>query len=220
MSWFDKLELQQNEYKAMIFSTYFSKQAEKPSGLYGRFFMSRIFDKGNFELNNFVKETLAIKKSDHILEIGCGTGSILKHIANELENGSIEGIDFSKTMISLAKKKNKKHVLKKKAIIRHGNFDEMQFENNHYDKIFSVNTIYFWESPVSATSKAIDLLKANGMMVLGFHSKDEMERMDLDENIFQLYTLQDVRNLLKTDKILKEVERFTSKPGSISYLIK
>ena len=89
-----------------------------------------------------------------------------------------------------------------------------------YDKIFSVNTIYFWRSPASTISKAINLLKANGMMVLGFHSKDEMERMDLDENIFQLYTLQDVRNLLKTDKILKEVERFTSKPGSISYLIK
>lgn len=179
--------------------------------MYGRLFMSRIFDKGNFELNNFVKETLAIKKSDHILEIGCGTGSILKHIANELENGSIEGIDYSKTMISLAKKKNKKHVLKKKAIIRHGNFDELQFENNCYDKIFSVNTIYFWESPVSATSKAIDLLKANGMMVLGFHSKDEMERMDLDENIFQLYSPQDVINLLKTDKRLKEVEIISRK---------
>ena len=195
----------------MGFSTYFSKQAKKPSGIFGRFFMSRIFDKGNLELNNFVKETLAIKKSDHVLEIGCGTGSLLKRIANELENGSIEGIDFSKTMISVAKNKNKRHVLKKKAIIRLGNFDELRFENNSYDKIFSVNTIYFWNNPVSTISKAIDLLKADGMMVLGFHSKDEMERMDLDENIFQLYSLQDVRNLLKTDKILKEVEIISKK---------
>ena len=173
--------------------------------------MPRIFDKGNLELNNFVKETLAIKKSDHVLEIGCGTGSLLKRIANELENGSIEGIDFSKTMISLAKKKNKKHILKKKAIIRHGNFDELQFENNSYDKIFSVNTIYFWKNPIITITKAFDLLKANGTIVLGFHSKEEMERMDLDENIFQLYSLQDVRNLLKTDKILKEVEIISKK---------
>jgi ubiquinone/menaquinone biosynthesis C-methylase UbiE len=195
----------------MGFSTYFSKQAKKPSGIFGRLFMSRIFDKGNLELNNFVKETLAIKKSDHVLEIGCGTGSLLKRIANELENGVVEGVDFSKTMISLAKKKNKRHVLKKKAIIRLGNFDELQFENNSYDKIFSVNTIYFWKNPVSTISKASDLLKANGTIVLGFHSKDEMERMDLDENIFQLYSLQDVRNLLKTDEILKEVEIISKK---------
>ena len=74
--------------------------------------MSRIFDKGNLELNNFVKETLAIKKSDHVLEIGCGTGSLLKRIANELENGSIEGIDFSKTMIQEDFFKNKKEISK------------------------------------------------------------------------------------------------------------
>jgi len=198
----------------MGFSTYFSKQAKKPSGIFGRFFMSRIFDKGNLELNNFVKETLYVKESDHILEIGCGTGSLLKRIANELENGVVEGVDFSKTMISLAKKKNKKHILKKKAIIRPGNFDELQFENNSYDKIFSVNTIYFWRSPVSTISKAFDLLKPNGTIVLGFHSKDEMEEMDLDENIFQLYSLQDVISLLKTDNLLKEVEIISKKGQS------
>ena len=202
----------------MGFSTYFSKQAKKPSGIFGRFFMSRLFDKGNLELNNFVKETLAIKKSDHVLEIGCGTGSLLKRIANELENGVVEGVDFSKTMISLAKKKNKKHILKKKAIIRPGNFDELQFENNSYDKIFSVNTIYFWRSPVSTISKAFDLLKPNGTIVLGFHSKDEMEEMDLDENIFQLYSLQDVISLLKTDNLLKEVEIISKKgQGKVNY---
>ena len=202
----------------MGFSTYFSKQAKKPSGIFGRFFMSRIFDKGNLELNNFVKETLYVKESDHILEIGCGTGSLLKRIANELENGVVEGVDFSKTMISLAKKKNKKHILKKKAIIRPGNFDELQFEKNSYDKIFSVNTIYFWKNPVITITKAFDLLKPNGTIVLGFHSKDEMEEMDLDENIFQLYSLQDVISLLKTDNLLKEVEIISKKgQGKVNY---
>ena len=49
------------------------------------------------------------------------------------------------------------------------------------------------------------------MMVLGFHSKDQMEEMDLDENIFQLYSLQDVISLLKTDNLLKEVEIISNK---------
>jgi len=202
----------------MRFSTYFSKQAGKPSGIFGRFVMSRIFDKGNSELNNFVKETLSVKKSDHILEIGCGTGSLLKIIANDLENGIVEGIDFSKTMISIAKKKNKKEIRNKRVIIRSGNFEELQFEDNSYDKIFSVNTIYFWQNPVFTISKAIDLLKANGMIVLGFHDKEELEKMDLDENIFQLYSIDDVINLLKTDKNLKEVEIISNKgQGKVNY---
>ncbi|MCP3901277.1 MAG: hypothetical protein GY707_16350 [Desulfobacteraceae bacterium] len=31
----------------MLFSNYFSKQARHPSGIFGRFYMSRIFKKGN-----------------------------------------------------------------------------------------------------------------------------------------------------------------------------
>jgi ubiquinone/menaquinone biosynthesis C-methylase UbiE len=195
----------------MRFSTFFSKQARKPFGIFGRFFMSRIFEKGNIELNTFVRETLSIRKSDRILEIGCGTGYLLKGIAAELENGTIEGIDFSKTMISIAKKKNKKHIGEKKAKIRLGNFDELPFENNSYDKIFSVNTFYFWKDPVITISKAIDLLKINGMIILGFHSKEDMGKMDIDENVFQLYSPEDVIRLLKKVEILKEVKIISEK---------
>ncbi len=195
----------------MRFITYFSKQAKKPTGVFGRFIMSRVFDKGNFELKSFVYETLSVKKSDHILEIGCGTGSLLKTIADKLENGLIEGIDFSKTMISIANRKNKQHIRNKRVVIRHGSFEELQFKNNSFDKIFSVNTIYFWEDPVFTISKVFDLLKANGMLVLGFYNKEELEKLDLDENIFRLYHLDDVINLLKTEKNLKEVEIISNK---------
>jgi ubiquinone/menaquinone biosynthesis C-methylase UbiE len=188
------------------FSTFLSKQARKPTGLFGRFCMSRIFEKGNIELNTFVKETLSVKEDDKILEIGCGTGMLLKQIADDLDKGYIEGVDFSKSMISMAQKNNRKHINSKKTIIRHGDFDELLFENNDYDKIFSVNTIYFWKSPALTISKIFDLLKPKGKLVLGFHTKEEMGKMDLDENIFQLYSPQDVINLLEMDDIYKDIE--------------
>lgn len=94
----------------MKFLTYFSKQARKPSGIFGRVFMSKIFDKGNLELNNLSQESLAIQKSDSILEIGCGTGLLINNIGDRLKNGIVEGVDFSKTMIAIAKKKNKKTI--------------------------------------------------------------------------------------------------------------
>jgi ubiquinone/menaquinone biosynthesis C-methylase UbiE len=90
----------------MSFSTYFSKQAKRPSGLFGRFFMSRVFEKGNAELHALVLETLAIKENEHVLEIGFGTGLLLRQIADSLERGFIEGIDFSELMVAMALKKN------------------------------------------------------------------------------------------------------------------
>ena len=195
----------------MKFSTFFSKQARKPSGIFGRFYMSRIFERGNLELNIFVKEELSAKGNDNILEIGCGTGILLKQIADDLDHGLIEGIDFSKSMISIAQKKNKSYINSKKIIIRYGDFDELIFEDNCYDKIFSVNTIYFWKNPSVTISKIFDLLKPTGMLVLGFHDKSEMGNMDLDRNIFQLYSSKDIMKLLTTDGKLKDVEIFSKK---------
>ncbi|WP_419658509.1 putative methyltransferase family protein [Desulfosarcina variabilis str. Montpellier] len=59
----------------MTFSSFFSQQARKPSGIFGWVIAPIIFDKGNVELNDFVYNALAINKKDHLLEIGFGTAS-------------------------------------------------------------------------------------------------------------------------------------------------
>jgi hypothetical protein len=50
----------------MNFTTYFSRQARKPAGIFGRFYMSRVFEKGNAELNALMYETLSIQENDHV----------------------------------------------------------------------------------------------------------------------------------------------------------
>jgi len=54
----------------MNFSNYFSEQARRPSGFFGRMIMPIIFDQGNALLNSFVYDVINIKPDDRILEIG------------------------------------------------------------------------------------------------------------------------------------------------------
>ena len=61
----------------MNFKTFFSEQARKPSGFFGRWVMSKIFDHGNAAINDFMKEQLLLQENDHILEIGFGTGKVI-----------------------------------------------------------------------------------------------------------------------------------------------
>ncbi len=180
----------------MRFSKFFSKQAKKPSGLYGRFRMSKIFDKGNLEMNTYAKQILDINPEDNILEIGCGTGMLIKEISRELETGVIDGIDFSKTMVSIAIKNNRSNIKNGKVHIHNADFDKFPFQENIYDKIISINTIYFWENPDFTISKILKLLKPNGKLVIGFHIKEDMNKMDLDNSIFRLYTKEEVVILL------------------------
>jgi ubiquinone/menaquinone biosynthesis C-methylase UbiE len=195
----------------MIFSTYFSRQAEKPNGLFGRFFMSRVFEKGNAELNSLVLESLSIKESEHILEIGFGTGLILNKIAAILDKGLIEGIDFSELMVDMAKKKNKRYIEAGKAEIHSGDFDEVVFKDSSFDKVFTVNTIYFWKCPDATVSKIYRLLKPGGKLFIGFHEKSDMEKMPLNRDIFQYYSTPEITKLLSIHGQVNNIEIISKK---------
>ena len=158
--------------------------------------MSKVFYKRNLKLNSFAKQMLEVQKDDIILEIGCGTGMLIDEISKELENGTIDGIDFSRTMTSIAIKKNKKNIRHGKVKIHNADFNEFSFNENYYDKILSVNTIYFWENPEFTISKIFKLLKPNGIVILGFHMRDDMIRMDLDDKVFKFYSKDEVISLL------------------------
>ncbi len=180
----------------MNISKYISKQSRKPSGIFGRFIMSRFFEIGNIELNELVFNTLSLKENDHALEIGFGPGTLIKKAVESLNNGMIEGVDLSESMFATAQKKNKKHINNGKVKIQLGDIEAAPFEDNRFDKIFSVNTIYFWKNPNTIISKICRILKPGGKLVIGFHDKREMEKMSLDTDVFQYYSTNDIRELL------------------------
>ncbi len=188
----------QKEYKVpvnMSFSTFFSKQARKPTGLFGRLVMSVVFDVGNARLNRFVNEVMSVQENDHILEIGFGTGKLIHAMAKQIDRGMIEGVDFSKTMVSIAQRRNKKHIARGKVKIARGNFDEMPYKNVRFNKVCSVNTIYFWTDPVKTANKIFDILEPGGKFVAAFEDIAQLEQRNLNTEIFRLYSKDDVKNL-------------------------
>ncbi len=180
----------------MSFSRFFSEQARKPTGLFGRLVMSIIFDKGNANINRFVYELMSVRKDDHILEIGFGTGKLIYKMAKRIDKGLIEGVDFSSTMVSIAQRRNKKHIAKGKVKIIKGDFDEISFQKESFNKACSVNTIYFWPEPENTTKNIADILKPEGMFVVAFEDIAQLEQKQLSNEVFRLYSKDDVKNLL------------------------
>ncbi len=180
----------------MSFSTFFSEQARKPTGLFGRLVMSFIFDVGNAKLTRFVNEIMSIQENDHILEIGFGTGKLIHEMAKQIDRGLIEGVDFSRTMVSIAQKRNKKLIERGKVKIIKGNFDEISFEKEGFNKICSVNTIYFWADPENTAKKIANILKPGGKFVAAFEDIALLKLRQLSNEVFRLYSKDDVKNLL------------------------
>ncbi|MCB2192572.1 MAG: class I SAM-dependent methyltransferase [Deltaproteobacteria bacterium] len=200
----------------MKYWTFFSEQARKPTGIFGRFYMSRVFEKGNAELNALMFETVPMEENDHVLEIGCGTGMLIKHIADNLSQGLIEGIDFSKQMVAMARKKNKKHLNSGQVKIHLGDFEQAEFEANSFDKIYTAHTIYFWKKPGDTIAKIHRILRPGGRLVIGFRDKSEMEKMPLNKDIFKYYSAQDLKELLVNHGALAEIDIVFKKSDQIT----
>jgi len=201
----------------MRFSKGFAPQARKPSGFFGRIVMSQIFDKGNAFLNQCTKEFIAVNENDHILEIGFGTGQLLFEMAQYINGGVIEGIEFSEEMISIAAKRNKEYISQRKVKILKGNFDKCAFEKNTYDKICTINTIYFWQDPKKTAKKIAEILKPGGKFITAFEDIKQLQNRKLDENIFQLYSAFDVKDMLFNSGFLTDVSIETRKKGKMKY---
>jgi len=180
----------------MSFSTFFSEQARKPTGLFGRIVMSIVFDKGNAYLNRFVNKLMSLQSNDHVLEIGFGTGKLIYEMAKQIDTGLIEGVDFSSTMVSIARRRNKKYIAGGTVKILEGNFDEMSYKKDSFTKACSVNTLYFWPKPENTAKKVANLLEPGGKFVVAFEDIETLKRRQLSKNVFHLYSKSDVQNLL------------------------
>ena len=158
--------------------------------------MANIFNIGNADLNCFVKETLNLSLNDSVLEIGFGSGALINKMAEVTTEGIIEGIDFSETMLKHANKANKRYIINGKVRLQNGECSTLPFENESFDKLCSVNTIYFWKDPDKYFREMFRVIKPGGMIVIGFRDDKQMSNLKLSEDIFSTYSLNEMTGLL------------------------
>jgi ubiquinone/menaquinone biosynthesis C-methylase UbiE len=201
----------------MSFKNFFSEQAREPSGFFGRFIMSRIFELGNVAINDFMKELISLQENDHVLEIGFGTGKLISEMAKLVKKGLIEGTDLSNTMVALAEKKNRNYIAEGKVIIRQGDFELANYNANSFDKVCSANTIYFWPHPDNCIKKILRILRPGGKSILAFEDKAQMERRALSANVFRIYSRDEIEDLLRRNGFSKNINVISREVKSMIY---
>ncbi len=160
--------------------------------------------------------TLLIEDNEHILEIGHGNAGHLKSFLKIARNLRYTGIDISETMHNEAKKINSDCKDQADFIWYEGK--KLPFENEVFDKIFTVNTVYFWEKPVDFLNEIYRVLKDNGTFVLTFGQREFMEKLPFTEYNFKLYDNEEMEELIseshfKRMKISEKEEEIKSRTG-------
>jgi ubiquinone/menaquinone biosynthesis C-methylase UbiE len=162
-------------------------------------------------------KTLLIEDDETILEIGHGNAAHVKSILNKAQNIKYTGIDISETMYNEAKRLNEEFKNQADFILYEG--EKLPFEDRTFDKIFTVNTVYFWAQPIEYLNEIYRVLKDNGTFVLTFGQRDFMEKLPFTQFDFTLYNTDEMEETVskshfKRMKISEKEEEVKSKTGN------
>lgn len=171
-------------------------QLRKPSGEIGK----QVAEKMN-ENNAFLYQQafamIEIAAKDHVLEIGFGNGKYLGTIAEQATKGLVSGIDFSDAMVEEAIIRNKSLVDLGRLEIRKGCISLLPYADNTFDKVLTLNTIYFLEDPHSDLRQVHRVLKPGGICCIGLRTGSTMRKHAFTKYGFALFELPDIIHLLQ-----------------------
>ncbi|MBW7673976.1 class I SAM-dependent methyltransferase [Chryseobacterium chendengshani] len=178
--------------------------------------IGKMMNENNIGMTMESIHALLIEDNEQILEIGHGNAGHLKSLLNKAKNLHYMGIDISEMMHNEAKKLNSEFTDRADFVLYEGN--KLPFKNEAFDKIFTVNTVYFWKNPLEYLNEIYRLLKDNGTFVLTFGQRHFMEKLPFTKYNFKLYNNDEMEELIskshfKRMKISEKEEEIKSKSG-------
>lgn len=175
-----------------------AKQLSCPEGENG-IAVGEKMNESNIGMTKATIDHLQLQDKEQILELGHGNCKHLPYVLKQANNLEYIGLELSQTMKNSAILNNSDHL--NSSIRFELIMDErIQFYEKRFDKIFTVNTIYFWKEPVFFLNEIYRVLKFNGKFALAFAKKEFMETLPFTQFGFNLYKEEEVIRLLKFAK--------------------
>ncbi len=172
-----------------------AKQLRKPEGDFGKI-VGQKMNESNLNMNVYTIKHLDLIANDAILEIGMGNGHFVKDILNVDATITYAGLDFSQTMIEESIGINQNFIAERRAVFKLGNAELMPFKDRSFNKIFTINTIYFWENPEKVLNEFRRVLQDNGSLTITIRPKHIMDTLPITQYGFTTFGKDDVCNLL------------------------
>ncbi|WP_417942664.1 class I SAM-dependent methyltransferase [Flavobacterium sp. RS13.1] len=196
-----------------------ASQLKHPTGEKG-IEMGNMMNETNINMTKNSIQNLNISSENRILELGHGNAGHVAFLFEQAEKLKYYGLEMSELMFQEARQINRNFVSQKQAFFSLYDGNTIPFEDGLFDKIFTVNTIYFWQKPEGLLSEIYRVLKSNGTFCVTFAEEDFMKTLPFTQFEFELYSTQKVKDLIKKSdfKIVyteTQTEQVKSKTGEL-----
>lgn len=194
-----------------------ASQLRQPSGTKG-IEIADMMHETNISMTLHSIEYLNLNGKETILEIGHGNGGHIKQLLQNKPHLVYHGLEVSELMHEEAKRGNEDFICMQQAFFHLYEGSHIPFDAHSFDKIFTVNTLYFWKEPQVFLNELNRVLRPEGQLNITFAQKSFMEQLPFTQFLFELYDTDRVEKLIaespfKIKDIEHQTENIKSKTG-------
>ena len=131
-------------------------------------------NRGNVHINLDTLEIVNAAAGDTVLEIGMGNGFFVNKILQQHNSIQYTGADFSAVMVAGAERINAAWIKNGQAKFVLTNGITLPFANESFNKIFTINTIYFWDDSIKILDEIKRVLQPKGKLIITLRTKRQM----------------------------------------------
>ncbi|MEM8900628.1 MAG: class I SAM-dependent methyltransferase [Bacteroidota bacterium] len=178
--------------------------------------------KSNISMIKATIQQMGVKEGQHMLELGHGNGGHLPDLLTKAPSLIYKGVEVSDTMHQEAQRQNQRFIDNGQASFSMYDGKTLPFSDSSFHKIFTVNTLYFWEEPANLLKELYRVLKPGGDCLITYCQKDFMQKIPFVGERFSLYDTQDILRLIGGARlspidtgVVDKRERVRSKSGDM-----
>ena len=178
------------------FTEYIGSQFGNPRGFVGKVccVIMNVINKAMYK--NTVS-LIDIPSGSNLLDIGYGNGYLLNCVYKKTR-ANLYGIDISEDMKIQATKRNKIAMHDEKLFLDIGDCCDLKYEDDFFEAVTSINTVYFWEDTIKGLSEIRRTLKAGGSFYNVVYTKEWLDKLSYTEKGFKKFEPDELALLGRT----------------------
>ncbi len=180
-----------------LIDRFMASQLRQPHGWFGSLVVARVMNRMNRQIMETTLDLLDLQPEHHVLEIGFGGGFALKQLASRLTQGVVEGVDFSPEIVRRAERNFRQAIARGLVKVQVGDVVCLPFPAAAFDRVFTINTIYFWSDSSKGMAEIYRVLKPGGVAAIGIRSADKMRQHSVTNYNFRLFSGTEVAELMQ-----------------------
>jgi len=188
----------------------FFSQCARPEGSLGRAMLC-FMNYTHAPLTNWGLKLVQVKDGWTMLDVGCGGGFTIRRLLNRSKDAHVYGIDISEESVTKAKKVNAE-VLNKQVFVTQGSAERLPYNNEIFDLVTAVETVYFWPNLPDCLQEVRRVLKPGGKFAIMVEVVDSDSKWTSVVEGMTAYTPEHLETLL-VDAGFVQTEIHRKKPS-------